>query len=78
MKKRVWVTGKERLEERINCDCCGKSLLIAQYLSNGDTVGSECAEEIVMNLGRMRYGLELFPRTLPAVLEYINKLQGVM
>jgi len=78
MKARITVKKMERLEERINCDCCGKGLLKAHYLSNGDTVGSECAQEIEMTWDRIRYDSKPYPWTLPAVIRYCEKLEGKM
>ena len=70
---RIYTTRKERLAERTNCDCCGKSLLIAHYLSNDDLVGSECAQDIQDGSSRIKYGNKPYPWTLPAVMVYLEK-----
>ena len=70
---RIQITRKERLSEKTECDCCGHSLLIAHYLSNGDLVGSECAEDIKQASSRMSYNLSPMPWTPKVVSEYLEK-----
>ena len=70
---RIYITHKERLSEKTECDCCNHSLLIAHYLSNGDLVGSECAEDIEQASSRMKYKLSPMPWTPKAVIEYLGK-----